>query len=207
VWGTNASLLLVGVAGIRASWSPAENNCITRNVDSIKLYSISLLSTDVVLLLIALVGLFRLRGHGTFSLGRLLWKQGIVWLFLAIIAEVPPVLFLNLNLNDSLSIMFQFPGLIVLAIAATRVYRSLTDFISGGTQVTTDSLRDRLPMPNAMQTPGGPIPLNHMEVAVHTTRVQYPTSKNGSFASTDGEVQHKTTELVSDEGQKRDVES
>jgi len=58
-----------------------------------------------------------------------------------------------------------------------------------------------------MQTPAGPIPLNQMEVTVHTTRVQYPTSKNGSFTSTDGEGQHKPTELVSDEGQERDVES
>jgi len=31
--------------------------------------------------------------------------------------------------------MFQFPGLIVLAIAAARVNRSLTDFVSGGTHM------------------------------------------------------------------------
>jgi len=31
--------------------------------------------------------------------------------------------------------MFQFPGLVILAIAATRVYRSLTDFVTGGTHM------------------------------------------------------------------------
>jgi len=73
-----------------------------------------------------------------------------------------------------------------------------------------DSVQDRLPVPNVMQTPAALIPLNQMEVTVHTTRVQYPTSqtsKNGSFTSTDGEGQHKPKELVSDEEQQRVVES
>jgi len=68
VWGINASLLVVGISRLRASWSPAQDHCVTRNVQTIKLNSIALLSTDVVLLLIALVGLFRLRAHQTFFL-------------------------------------------------------------------------------------------------------------------------------------------
>ncbi|KAH9954841.1 hypothetical protein BC827DRAFT_920836 [Russula dissimulans] len=206
VWVTNATVLIVGVSRLRASWSPEQDHCVTLNVQSIKFNSISLLSSDVILLLITLVGLFRLRSHGTFSLGRLLWKQGIVWLLLAIVAEVPPALFLNWHLSAPLSVMFQFPGVVILTIAATRVYRSLTDFVTGGTHHTTESQRSRPPVRNGMQNPASQIPLNQLEVAVHTTRVQYP-SKNGSFASTDGEGQHKTAELVLDEDLERGVES
>jgi len=35
-----------------------------------------------------------------FDLGRLLWKQGVIYLFVATIAEIPPAVFLFLNLND-----------------------------------------------------------------------------------------------------------
>jgi len=102
--------------------------------------------------------------------------------------------------------MFQFPGLAVLAIAATRVYRSLTDLVTRGTHISIDNIRDRLPMPNVVQTPVGQIPLNQIEVTVHTTRVQDQTNNDGSFTSTDREGQHKPAELVSDEGQERDIE-
>jgi hypothetical protein len=76
---------------------------------------IALLASDVVLLLTMLVGLLRLRKDGTlFGLGKLLWKQaggthspslivyifrkGLVWLFLATVAEVPPVVSLIIPL-------------------------------------------------------------------------------------------------------------
>jgi hypothetical protein len=71
------------------------------------------LISDIVLLLIVLIGLLRLLhdGGGTFALGRLLWKQvgsgrshfavsqftylfplpkGVIWLLIATVAEVPP---------------------------------------------------------------------------------------------------------------------
>ena len=71
------------------------------------------LITDVVLLLIVLIGLLRLfhDGGGSFALGRLLWKQvrseqshfavsqftylsplpeGVIWLLIATVAGVPP---------------------------------------------------------------------------------------------------------------------
>ena len=72
-----------------------------------------MLVTDLVLLVTMFVGLLRLRrdGAGRFALGRLLWKQvksrrllgslvsanvisvweGIIWLFAATAAELPPV--------------------------------------------------------------------------------------------------------------------
>ena len=79
------------------------------NTESSKANIISVLVSDVVLLFTMLVGLLRLRQHGTiFGLGQLLWNQvggatsrllsslisfpckGLIWLFLATVAEVPP---------------------------------------------------------------------------------------------------------------------
>jgi hypothetical protein len=49
-----------------------------------------------------LVGLLRQRLDG---MGQLLWKQGHIWLFLATIAEVPPTVFIGLNLNDPFNLV------------------------------------------------------------------------------------------------------
>lgn len=88
--------------------------CIVPNSESSKLYVIVLAITDIILLLIVLIGLLRLRrdGCGTFGIGLLLWKQvgsyrsmwprlprpidmhsvykGVIWLLLATVADVPP---------------------------------------------------------------------------------------------------------------------
>jgi len=50
---------------------------------------------------------------------------------------------------------------------------------------------------NVIQTHAGQIPLNKLEVAGHTTHVQYPTSKNSSSTSMDGEGHHKLAEFIS----------
>ena len=47
------------------------------NFDKTKFAVVTSLITDILLLLIMLIGLLRMRieGGGTFSLGRILWKQ------------------------------------------------------------------------------------------------------------------------------------
>jgi len=48
-------------------------------------------------------------------------------LMLAAIAEIPPVVFLLLNLNDVWNEMFAAPAIAILSIAAARMYRSLSN--------------------------------------------------------------------------------
>jgi hypothetical protein len=84
------------------------------NTEENKSSIIVTLITDIILLLIVLIGLLRLLhdGSGSFALGRLLWKQvgrcgpnsdllsqfaslfplpkGVIWLLIATVAEVPP---------------------------------------------------------------------------------------------------------------------
>jgi hypothetical protein len=101
---------------IRATWEPLLATCIITNIHSTKLNMITTLITDVVLLLIMLIGLLRLGAHepGVYGMGRFMWRQvrvfallasrgvpywadtppvrkGIVWLLLATVAEIPPV--------------------------------------------------------------------------------------------------------------------
>jgi hypothetical protein len=62
---------------LRSNWDVILGQCLVPNSDSNKLNIIVLLVTDVLLLLMVLVGLFSLRsdGIGTFGVGQLLWKQ------------------------------------------------------------------------------------------------------------------------------------
>ena len=62
---------------LRSQWDVLLEECTVTNSESSKLNIIVLLITDVVLLLIVLVGLLRMRhqGHMTCGIGQLLWKQ------------------------------------------------------------------------------------------------------------------------------------
>ena|SRR5579863_5967688 len=62
---------------IRAAWAPAEGGCVTVNILSTKLTTITILITDITLLFIVLVGLLRLGFHesSVLGLGHLMWKQ------------------------------------------------------------------------------------------------------------------------------------
>jgi hypothetical protein len=62
---------------IRPSLVPVSGTCGINNLENNKATIISMFTTDFILLVIMLVGLFRMgvRRVGTFALGRLLWKQ------------------------------------------------------------------------------------------------------------------------------------
>ncbi|KAI0298459.1 hypothetical protein B0F90DRAFT_1669045 [Multifurca ochricompacta] len=215
-WLTNIGFLIHGITQIRSTWVPVQNVCGVLNIQSSKNNIIATLVTDIVLLITMLVGLLRIRRRGgsLLGLGRLLWKQGLIWLLVATAAEVTPTVFIALNLNDPLNLMFQTPSLITMSIAATRMYRSLADFGSpdisnDSTQKSGRSTSDSKPVPPA------PIPLNRMEVAVHTAYEEYPTGRRdhrhhqqhhlplsnhyGTYINTDDHINDKTRNLSIDD--------
>ncbi|KAF8498212.1 hypothetical protein F5888DRAFT_1634126 [Russula emetica] len=96
---------------VRAIWNPVARNCLVTNVETAQPSLISLFVTDLLLVLIMLAGLLRLRrGSGGARLWRLLWRQGLIWLFIATVTE--------------------FLQVITLVIAATRLYRALVNLSS-----------------------------------------------------------------------------
>jgi len=130
MWGTNVVFLIQGVFGFHATWG--NENCAVTDLESIRLSTIVALVTDIILLSIMLIGLSHMRHHGggTMALGRLLWNQGVIWLVVSVVAELTPTVFICLDLNEPFNLVFQIPWVITMSIAATRMYRSLSEFMS-----------------------------------------------------------------------------
>ncbi|KAF8259719.1 hypothetical protein EI94DRAFT_1790375 [Lactarius quietus] len=165
-WSTNVAFLIHGVTQLHSTWVPTQTVCAVRNVEGSKYNILVTFITDVVLLLTMLVGLLRLGQDGT-TLGMFLWRQGLIWLFLATMAEVPPAVLISLNLNDPFNLMFQAPALVVMSIAATRMYRSLTEFTSPSGSFYTSQIRHGRAMrsdPNRFIA--APIQLDRVDVVV-----------------------------------------
>ncbi|KAI0064418.1 hypothetical protein BV25DRAFT_1914609 [Artomyces pyxidatus] len=102
VWLVNLAFLLRSVIVARSEWDNDSGGCQISDTDDSRINVTVTLITDTVLLTIMIVGLRRQRDH---ELGRMLFNQGVLWLCLATISEVPPVVFLWLNLNDPLNIV------------------------------------------------------------------------------------------------------
>lgn len=179
LWSVNVSFLIYGIIQIRPSSVPVPGSCSITNVENNKATIISMFITDFILLVIMLVGSFRMgvRRVGTFALGRLLWKQGVIWLLLATTIEFLPVVFISLDLNDAFNVMFLMPSLVTMSIAATRMYRSLADFCSNDVAMDSENApRLGRAVSNPKSNFTVPAPPKRMEEAVHTTREKYLTS-------------------------------
>ncbi|KAH9958778.1 hypothetical protein BC827DRAFT_551368 [Russula dissimulans] len=159
LWLANLAFLIQVAVRIRSVWAPAQSSCIVTNI----------LSYD---------------GIGMSNLARFLWKQGVIWLLIAIVAEVPPVVLILLNKNDTLNFMFQPPSVIIMTITATRMYRSLADFVYGSTEVQSTSFRKRsLPVSQPKQISAPRTSLSQMQVAVHIPYQNYSGSRTTAHDS------------------------
>ncbi|KAI0252532.1 hypothetical protein BJV78DRAFT_342330 [Lactifluus subvellereus] len=119
---TQTSLYCTGFIITSAYWEPTIPTCVFRDSRKILANTTATFCTEFFLLLVMIIGLVRQRDH---SIGRRLFHQGLVWLLVATVAEVPPFVFLFLNLNDAWNVMFLLPGTIVMTICVTRMHRGL----------------------------------------------------------------------------------
>jgi len=123
-WG----VLLRGSVVVRSSWSDIFGACV---VDAVfprvtewgYLYTMSF---DLVVLILTTIGLVRSPSRS--SLWQLLFRQGVVYFLVAFVANTIPVVFLLLNLNVVMNVMFSFPAGVATCIAACRSFVSLTNF-------------------------------------------------------------------------------
>jgi len=105
------------------NWTFAQMSCAPENVGPadlvINFVTVAMLAADIILLLVMLVGLFRLHRHvgGKFGLAQVLWRQGVIWFLIAIAAEVPPVMFAILNLDG-----ISYPFCINLPLSSSTEY-------------------------------------------------------------------------------------
>lgn len=126
MWLTNVGFLLYGLT-VRATWSPSAHECLLENTFQNRDNITVTVATDFAQLIIMLVGLLRSR-QTKYGMFRHLYVQGLIWLVAATIGELPAAIFINLNLNDPLNLMFQYLALLTMEICATRMYRSLANY-------------------------------------------------------------------------------
>lgn len=125
---TQFGFLVHEVTQFHSSWNPMEKICVDAHTETSRANNTVTLVVDLFLLVSMLVGLFRWKHANQCGLWKFLWNQGLIWFTLAMIIEIPIVAFAWLNLNQVMNTMFLTPGLIVLVISATRMYRSLSEF-------------------------------------------------------------------------------
>ncbi|VDB91463.1 unnamed protein product [Peniophora sp. CBMAI 1063] len=95
--------------------------------------AIATLVGDLLLLALLFFGLqSKWRYARQFTLWQMLWNQGLLYLFLAAVIELPVVVMLSLDINAVLNSVLLTPEVFVLGIGATRMYRSLNSTNRGG---------------------------------------------------------------------------
>ncbi|KAI0056980.1 hypothetical protein BV25DRAFT_1470006 [Artomyces pyxidatus] len=127
-WLASIALNVRGIALGRSHLDPSTGACLNTDTQRALANAAGILVSDLVLLALMLAGLARSRDARMFGISKLLFHQGIAWLALAAVAEIPTVVFVALNLNDAWNLMFQPVELLILVVGATRMYRALTDY-------------------------------------------------------------------------------
>ncbi|VDB92330.1 unnamed protein product [Peniophora sp. CBMAI 1063] len=126
--GASFALNMRDASLVRARYDSNIDACTAVSTYKFLPNGIGILVTDVILVSLMLVGLLRMEEARHSGIVRFLYRQGLVWFTLVVIAEVPTVVLVALNLNDTLTIMLHPFEVSALCICATRLYRSLTDY-------------------------------------------------------------------------------
>ncbi|KAH9988683.1 hypothetical protein BJV77DRAFT_729468 [Russula vinacea] len=114
IWVINGAIVIQGISRLHYTRVFPSGYCTVLNIQEAKAAIIASFLTDILLLIIMLVGLFRLDSHrhGALATGRFLWNQGVISLLLAIVAGAVPMVFICINLNEPLSSIFVLPWII-----------------------------------------------------------------------------------------------
>ncbi|VDB92359.1 unnamed protein product [Peniophora sp. CBMAI 1063] len=128
IWLIGVALNIRDVTLLRASYSVIYKSCIPFDTNKFLPNSIGILGSDFLLLALMLVGILRKRGASQTGIIRVLYRQGVIWLVVAVLVEVPVVAFCILDINEPLVLMFQPVELVSLGICAGRMYRGLMDY-------------------------------------------------------------------------------
>jgi len=181
LWLTSIGFHLHYILGVNLSWDPTLGGCVGYKIIPTTLSFVPALVVDMFLFSIILAGLIVLRrgGVGTFGLAHVLWTQGLIWLVLGILADVPELVFALLHSNDQWNAMFEVPSVIIMTIAVTRMHRSLVNFASGQSEVSAppDTLLLTKTKPSTA--------LDRIEVVVDTTFEQHPKGTKNETRSDD----------------------
>ncbi|KAH9080320.1 hypothetical protein EDB83DRAFT_2513231 [Lactarius deliciosus] len=110
-WLANTGSLIHSVVVVHAAWSDSEGCCKITNPSETRINIPITFVTDLALLLLMLIGLMRWENaHQRGGVWWLLFTQGLAWMIIVTIAEALITVFILLNLNDAMNLMFQVPA-------------------------------------------------------------------------------------------------
>jgi len=164
------------LTGVQSFWDPGRAYMICV-VDAPRLHlllmSIATITTYAILLIAMLVGLLQIqRGQSSsFGVWKTLCNQGWVWFALAIVAEVPTLTLVLLNLNPSLNWLCQVPRVVIASLGTTTMFRTLYDYRQQRGAVLPIRVLKLTPSSNTASNSSSSSspPLDHVMVSVQTT--------------------------------------
>jgi len=118
---------LYNLIKITGEWNSFPSACLVINASVAFASVVANAACDTILLVAMFVGLCR--KHSERGVWRVLRDQGILWVTLVIIAELPTVVIISLNLSPAINLIIAVPEVFVLVIGVTRLYRALHSYI------------------------------------------------------------------------------
>lgn len=123
IWCANAASYSYTVTVMRAHRSGGYCVLSHRDILHTRISVISTFLTDLVLLILMFTGILRWRKtHAGSSIWLLLYTQGLAWVAVFTLVEIPPMIFTLLNLNDVMDLMFMASSAILTTVGASRMY-------------------------------------------------------------------------------------
>jgi len=174
IWFCNFGFALYSVTQGAIEWVPAINACVMTKTERFRWGITVNFIVEEILLIVMFAGVLNKRN--TTGLWRVLYIQGLSWIFVASLSEVLPSAFSWLNINDGWNLMFQTPHMVIIVIMATRVYRDLFEYINP-TIPTYQCTRIAPPRVNT-------VPAGQVEVTIHKT-VDIDLGSNASMSEAD----------------------
>ncbi|KAI9431677.1 hypothetical protein F5148DRAFT_1271041 [Russula earlei] len=128
-WLANVGACIRCAATLRASWDETIQSCRVLDVVGTRYNVVFIFISDFVLLALMLTGLLRWDNRRKGGIWHLLFTQGLAWVAAFMLAEIPPLVLNFMNLNYAMDLIFQYPGLTIISIGSTRIYRGLSDHL------------------------------------------------------------------------------
>ncbi|KAH9018190.1 hypothetical protein EDB83DRAFT_2528470 [Lactarius deliciosus] len=134
VWIGNTAIYVYSLITLRSIWIGIL--CAILHTHHSRISVLSTLTTDIVLLVLMLAGLKRWKNAPkSGGVWQLLRTQGLIWVLIVTLVEVPPAVFVSLDLNgigtewlDAMNMTFQAFALIISPLGAARLFRELIDY-------------------------------------------------------------------------------
>ncbi|KAG8957783.1 hypothetical protein FRC03_009816 [Tulasnella sp. 419] len=122
------AILFYGVFTIRARWSDEAQACVIFGTYALALNLIYIytMAYDLVVLVLSIIGLIKTASRS--DLWELLFKDGLAYFFVAFTSNTIPAVFLILNLNQVMNIIFTVPAATASTIVACRGFVRLANW-------------------------------------------------------------------------------